>query len=198
VPCVEYKLLTLTEQLSSPPIFMRFVLVDLWFSVWCIFFIVVYPFARFLLAFWDLRLMNTLCLRLMNTLCLRLMNTLCLRLLNTLCLRLMNWVFISRKQRVFISRKQRVFISRKQRVFISRKQRVFISRKQRVFISRDEYPLFTTDEYPLFTTDEYPLVSSNFSQQYICLYMMTMLIQIRETGLGEPWVLHFSQFIFPF
>jgi hypothetical protein len=48
-----------------------------------------------------------------------------------------------------------------------------------------------------FATDEYPLVSSNFSQQCICLYMMTMLIQIRETGLGEPWVLHFSQFIFP-
>ena len=56
VPRVEHKLLTRTEQLSSPPIFMRFVLVDLWFSVWCIFFIVVYPFARFLLAFWDLRL----------------------------------------------------------------------------------------------------------------------------------------------
>jgi hypothetical protein len=32
VPRVEYKLLTFTEQLSSPPIFMRFVLLDLWFS----------------------------------------------------------------------------------------------------------------------------------------------------------------------
>jgi hypothetical protein len=36
-----------------------------------------------------------------------------------------------------------------------------------------------------FATDEYPLVSSNFSQQCICLYMMTMLIQIRETGLNN-------------
>ena len=101
VPRVEYKLLTLTEQLSSPPIFMRFVLLDLWFSVW-FFFHRCLSFCPF--SFGLLR----------------------------------------------------------------------------------------------FATDEYPLVSSNFSQQCICLYMMTMLIQIRETGLGEPWVLHFSQFIFPF
>jgi hypothetical protein len=101
VPRVEYKLLTLTEQLSSPPIFMRFVLLDLWFSVW-FFFHRCLSFCPF--SFGLLR----------------------------------------------------------------------------------------------FATDEYPLISSNFSQQCICLYMMTMLIQIRETGLGEPWVLHFSQFIFPF